>query len=514
VSYDVIVAGGGHNGLVCAAYLARAGLRVVVLERRERLGGLVEVLPNAARLRPSVIADLHLHRHGLELVRPRAQLLALGAPGDAPLAFSGEPAGTAQDLQSQVAEDGDAYQRFDAHVRRLAGFLAELHTQTPPRLDRLAPSDAPAGLALARAYRALGPRAGRELTRALPMAAADFVAEWFASDRLRAALVTRGCLFTAMGPWSAGTALVMLSDSAGTGRGAVGDLAYQRGGPARLAQALADAARAAGAELRTEAAVEHVLVEGDRVAGVALASGEEIAARAVACAVDPKTVLTGWLPPEVAGPQLRWRAGNIRTPGATAVVELALAHVPAFAGIEDERLQGRIVLAPGVDEVERAFDAWKYGEIAERPLIDATIPSLADPSQARDGTHLLRALVQWVPHGSDGAGLAQGVVDALEPHAPGLSALVSATRVQTPADLERDYGLHGGHLYHCEPSLDQFFAWRPIVGLARYRLGLSGLYLCGAGAHPGGGITGGPGQNSAREIVRDLGRRSLRSPVA
>jgi phytoene dehydrogenase-like protein len=498
VSYDAIVAGGGHNGLVCAASLARAGRRVVVVERRERTGGILDgVVSTVGRLRPGVVAELALERHGLTLVRPAVRMLAL-REGAGPIAFWSDPTRTAESIAAVSAEDADAYPRFDAHVRVLARFLGELAEVTPPRLDAGAVGDWQVGLRLARAYRRLSARAARELTRALPMAAADFVGEWFTSDAVRGPLAARGTLFTAMAPWSAGTTAVLLADSAGNDGGAAGQTTFATGGPAALASALESAAAAAGAEVRTGAEVAKLIVRGGRIAGVALASGEEIRAPVVACGVDPKTVLTRWLDPEEAGPRLRWRAGNIRTPGATAVVDLRLSSAPAIAGMDDrELLGGRIVVAPGIDHVERAFDRWKYGELSERPYLEAT---LADGS--------LHVLAQWVPYAADPDRVGDVVVAELERYAPGVGALVTDRRVLTPALIERELGISGGHLYHAEPGLDQFFAWRPVLGLARYRLAVHGLYLCGSGAHPGGGITGAPGQNAAREILADSHRAS------
>ena len=500
--YDVIVAGGGHNGLVCAAYLAQAGRRVAVLERRDAAGGIVEVLHTAGRLQPAVIDDLDLRAHGLDLIRPDVRMVALREDGPA-LTYWGDAGRTAEGLRAISAADADAYPRFDAHIRELAAFVAEVQASIPPRLDRAAIGDAAAGLRLARAYRRLGARAARELTRVLPMAVADLVGEWFTDDGVRGALAARGTLFTAMGPWSAGTALVLVADSAGNDGGGAGQTAFARGGPGALTQTLVRAARAAGADVRTGADVARVLTRDGRVEGVELASGEQITAPAVACAVDPKTALVSWLDPVLAGPRLRWRAGNIRTPGATARVDLALSALPAFAGAGEEALQGRIVVAPGVDAVERAFDAWKYGEMSDRPYLEATIPTLLQPGG--DG-HRMTVLAQWVPHAADPGDVGKRVVAALERVAPGIRKLVTATDVLTPAGIEREYGLSGGHLYHAEPALDQFYAWRPVIGLARHRLGVRGLYLAGAGAHPGGGITGGPGRNAAREILRDLRR--------
>jgi phytoene dehydrogenase-like protein len=503
--HDVIVAGGGHNGLVCAAYLARSGQRVAVLERRAAVGGIGEVFHTAGRLQPAVIDDLDLAGHGLELIRPAVRMVALRE--DAPaLVFWADPEHTAEELRRHVPADADAFLAFDAHLRMLAGFVAEVQASTPPRLDRAALADAPAGLRLARAYRRLGARAARELTRVLPMAVADFVGESFTDDAVRAAIAARGTQFTAMGPWSAGTALVLLNDSAGNDGGAAGQTAYVSGGPTALAGALTGAARAAGVDVRTGAEVVSVITRDGHVDGVQLASGEELTAPIVAAAVDPKTVLTRWVDPVVAGPRLRWRAGNIRTPGATARLDFDLTALPRFGGVDDDAaLHGRLVFAPGIDAVEQAFDCWKYGRVSDRPTLEATIPTLSDPTHTGDG-HRMTVLAQWVPHGADPDEVAQHVVAVLERHAPGIAALIAGTRVLTPAGIEQEYGLAGGHLYHAEPALDQFFAWRPVIGLARHRLGVRGLYLCGAGAHPGGGITGGPGRNAAREILRDLRR--------
>jgi phytoene dehydrogenase-like protein len=491
VRYDAIVAGGGHNGLVCAAVLARAGRKVVVVERRERTGGILDgVVSTVGRLRPGLIAELELERHGLQLIRPPVRMLALRDDGP-PIAFFANAARTAESLGSVSAADAESYPRFDAHVRVLARFLGDLAEVTPPRLDSGAVGDWQAGLRLARAYRRLDARSARELTRALPMASADFVGEWFATDAVRGALAARGSLFTAMGPWSAGTTAVLLTDSAGNDGGAPGQTAFARGGPGALASALEASARAAGAEIRTGAQVDRLLVRGGAIRGVALASGEEIEAPVVASGADPKTVLTRWLDPEEAGPRLRWRAGNIRTPGATAVVKLTLSAAPAIPGVDDpDLLAGRIVVAPGIDHVERAFDRWKYGELSERPYLEATLAGGA-----------LHVLAQWIPHAADPDAVGDLVVAELERHAPGIGETVTDRHVLTPALIERDFGISGGHVYHAEPGLDQFFAWRPVLGLARHRLAVPGLYLCGSGAHPGGGVTGGPGRNAAREIL-------------
>jgi len=276
-----------------------------------------------------------------------------------------------------------------------------------------------------------------------------------------------------------------------------------------LADALAAAARAFGAEIRTGAEVARIVTNSDgRATGVALRSGEELSSRVVASAVDPKQTLTRLLDPVVLGPELVWRGGNIRTPGATAKVDLALSGVPRFDGADEARLRGRIVIAPGIDYLERAADAAKYGRVSEEPMLEATLPSLSDPTLAPEGQHVMSVLFQAAPYAlreggweSERERVGDLTVKTLEAYAPGLEELVTARRVTTPVDLEREHGLSGGHVQHGEPGLENFFAWRPLLGHARYRFGVPGLFLCGSGAHPGGGVTGGPGQNASREIA-------------
>jgi phytoene dehydrogenase-like protein len=278
-----------------------------------------------------------------------------------------------------------------------------------------------------------------------------------------------------------------------------------------LAVALEASAKAFGAEIRTGFGVVEIRSRDGRVVGVTLADGETIDATLVVSAADPKHTL-GLCDPVELGPAMVWRAGNIRQPGATAKVNLALADLPSFNGADDvERLKGRIVVGTSIDHVERAKDAWKFGHVAEEPWLEATIPSLVDPSLAPGGKHVMSVLVEAAPRylrdgdwSTERDRLADLTVKTLERYAPGLGELIEARQVITPEDLENDYGLSGGHVYHAEPGLDQFFMWRPLNGHARYRFVLDGLYLAGSGAHPGGGITGGPGANAARQILKDL----------
>jgi len=527
--WDAVVIGGGHNALVAAAYLAKGGMRTLVLERREHVGGAAETtqlakgikVPTLAhtvgRLRPSVQKDLRLSRHGLSLVAPDVRVFAPSSDGGAVTLWS-DVRKTAEGLRARSESDAIEYVRFDKRVRAIGRFLDDLGRTTPPDIKSPGLGDAISGLRLGKSFKGLGRDGSRTVLRVLPMAVADLVAESFENDAVRAALAWRGVRYGAVGPWSAGTAAMLFGDAAGNDGGAAGETVFARGGPGGLADALAAASREQGATIRTSAAVARITADDGRATGVVLEDGEEIQASAVISGVDPKRTLVDLVDPVALGPSLGWRAANIRTPGVVVKVNLALTALPVFptAGGDEALLRGRIVVASSIDAMERAFDATKYGRWSERPILEATIPSLADPSLvegAKAGTHVMSIVAQYAPYELRDADWADQreafgdtVIEVLESVAPGIGKLVSHRQVLTPVDLERDYGLTGGHPLHAEAGLDQFFVWRPLLGHARYRIALERLYLCGSGAHPGGGITGGPGQNAAREILRDRGR--------
>ena len=529
-SYDAVVIGAGHNGMVCAAYLARAGMRTLVVERRPEPGGALadrELEPGikapalahtVGRLAPSVVEELRLREHGLELVAPSVRVFA-PQPDGRSITLWADPGRTAEELRHVSAADASSYPAFDERVRSLGRFMSHLQAATPPDLAAPSLRDGLTGLRLGRALVALDTNDVHTLLRVLPMAVADFVAEHFSDDALRAAIAVRGVQYAAMGPWSAGTTAVLLGDSANNDGGAAGQTVFARGGPGALAAALASSARAFGAELWLRAGVERIASEDGRATGVVLEDGREVSADVIVSNADPKRTLLTLLDPLDAGPSLRWRASNVRMPGVVAKVNLVLSALPRFPAAEGrgtERLAGRLVFAPGIDALERAFDATKYGRIADAPYLEATIPSLVDPSLTRGERHVMSVVVQYAPyHLREGSWqerkdeLGDLVLRTLEDYAPGLSDLVSTREVLTPADLEAEFGLTEGHPLHGEPSLDLFFAWRPLLGHAAYRLALEGLYLCGSGAHPGGGVTGGPGANAAREIYRDWARRRV-----
>jgi phytoene dehydrogenase-like protein len=527
--YDAVIVGAGHNGLVTAAYLARAGLRTLVLERRSRPGGPLvteEVAPGVRApvadgvggLRTGVVRDLRLGAHGFRAVEP--DVAAFAPSGDGPaLTLWRDTARTARELRTRRPHDAEAFVAFDRKVRSLGRFLAHIQATEPPDLASPSHADAIKGITLLNALRQLGRRQVRETLRVLPMSVADLVSEAVEEDALRGVLGARGIRYAAMGPRSAGTALNFLWDSA-SGGGAAGRTVFARGGPDALVEALLAAARSHGATLRCGVDVSAIRTKQGSVEGIALASGEEIDARIVASNADPRHTLLRLLDPAEVGPTLGWRAEHIRVPGVVAKVTLVLDGLPAFGGADDERLRGRIVIAPSLDDLERAFDDSKYGRVSEHPYLEATIPTLSDAALAPEGTHVITALFQYAPRRLREADwdqaardrVADTVIRTLEAHAPGIEDRVVARHVVTPADLEREYGLSGGHPMHGELALDQVFAWRPLLGHARYRLaGIRGLYLCGAGAHPGGGITGCPGRNAARAILADVRRARRRS---
>jgi phytoene dehydrogenase-like protein len=519
---DAVVIGGGHNGLIVAAYLAKAGRKVVVLERAEEVGGILRnseiapgfiapgVIHTVGRLRASVVKDLKLASYGFETVTPDVRLFAPQPEGPG-VTFWGDPDRTRDGLRDAGhVEDAVAFVEFDKRVRAFASFVAYINAVTPPDPKTPSFADAIMGLKLGKAFRDLGAKAGRETIRAMPMSVADLVQETFHDEGIRGPLAMRGVLYTAMGAWATGTAAVFINDSAGNDGGAAGTAVTAKGGTGALAAALAASAARLGVDIRTGVGVAAIRTRDGRVLGVTTDHGEELDASLVVSGADPKSTLALCDPVEL-GPQTVWRANNIRQPGATAKVNLALSALPSFNGATDPaQLMGRIGVARSIDHVEQAMDAVKYGYVSEDPILEATIPSLIDPALAPEGSHVMSIVMQAAPRylrdgdwASERDRLGDIVVKSMERVAPGLGELIEARQVITPQDLEADYGLAGGHVYHAEPGLDQFFAWRPLNGEARYRLVFDGLYLAGSGAHPGGGITGAPGANAARQIASD-----------
>jgi phytoene dehydrogenase-like protein len=529
---DVVIVGGGHNGLVAACYLAAAGLRPLVLERRDEVGGAAiteEIHPGfrcstlahaAGPLLPQVARDLQLGQYGLTTVVPDTRLFAPGPDGRA-VRLYGDPAKTASGLARLSPADAERYPAFCESFSRIGRALAPVLTMTPPSIDKPSPGDLWNLGVIGKNVRGLGRKDAYRLLRWGPMAVADLAAEWFETELLRAAVAARGIYGAFAGPWSAGTSMSLLLQAAVDGHPA-GPAAFPVGGMGALTQALAAAAGAAGAEIRTGAPVARVLVRGGRAASVVLESGEEIPARAVVSNADPKRTFLKLVDPADLEPGFLAKIRNYRTPGAAAKVNLALSGLPTFDALKNSgdaaaALSGRVHIGPEIDYLERAYDDAKYGDFSRQPYLDVAIPSLADDSLAPRGAHVLSIYAQFAPYAlreGDWASrreeLGDAIVNTLAAYAPDLKGLVVARQVLTPLDLEERYGLTGGHALHGEPSLDQFFTFRPLIGWAQYRTPVDGLYLCGAGTHPGGGVTGGPGANASREILKDLknGRRS------
>ncbi len=524
---DVIILGAGHNGLVAAFYLAKAGLKPLVLERRPVAGGCAvteEFFPGfrgstlahgGGPIRPEISREMKLAKHGLHLLEPDPRLFA-PAPDGRVLLLYGDPSTSAANILRFSKKDAEKYRQLQKMLARIAALLDRLLTMTPPDIDNPTTGELMHLLMTGREFRSLGRDDMFRVLRWGPMAIADFVAEWFETDLVRAAVAARGIFGTAMGPWSAGSTAVMLLRTPADGN-PVGSAAFPRGGMGALTQAMAAAATAAGAEIRTGAEVAQVLVKDGKVTGVALASGEEISAQRVVSNADPRRTFLKLVDPVHLGPDFVVKLQNYRCAGNLAKVNLALDGVPQFtalkeAGASAAALAGRIHIGPGIDYLERAFDASKYGKFSEQLHLEAAIPSLSDPSLAPAGKHVMSIYAQFAPYklrdawSSQRNALGDAVVKTLAAYAPKLPEMILHRQVITPADLEEHYGLTSGHIFHGELALDQLFTMRPLLGWARYRTPIDGLYLCGNGTHPGAGLTGQCGANAAREIVKDLKR--------
>jgi phytoene dehydrogenase-like protein len=518
VRFDVVVIGAGPNGLVAAASLAKAGLKTLVLERTDRVGGGVRMseiapgfrcptLAHTVALDPSIVRALALERHGLEILQPDARACAPTVDGRA-LTLWRDPTRACQEIGAFSSRDGARYVPFLESVRRISRVLAAALESLPPSFDALTAGDLFAGLKLGRAFRALGKTDGHRLMRWISMPVADLVAEWFDSEPLRAAVTAGGVLGSFLGPRSAGSSLVLLLLGAIHGH-PISNGWFSRGGVGAVSDALAEAARQAGVVIRTDAAVERIEVTGDAASAVALASGESIAARAIVSNVDPKRTLLKMIDPIYLAPEFVRRVQHIRARGTLAKVNYAVAALPNVAHQSPAALSGHIRLAPNVDAIERAFDTAKYGGFSDEPWIELTIPSVTDPSLAPSGAHVVSAYVQYAPYDLRGTTwddererLGNVATRTIGRYAPGFESTIVARQVITPFDLERTYGFTGGHIFHGELALDQLFMGRPVLGWTRYATPIRNLYLCGAGTHAG--LNGGSGALVAKEVVRNL----------
>ncbi len=515
--YDVAVVGAGLNGLVTAAYLARAGRSVLVAERRAALGGAVgteEIAPgfkvsstyaSAENFHPSIQKDLKLAEHGLKLLPAKGSAFLPGKNGDS-LTIRGAAEGVPSD-------DAAAFAGLDAFLGRVAGALEPALTKPLPEVAPRGFSDVLGLLTLGWRLRGLGKREMPEAMRYLPMPVKDVLDDHFASEPLKALVAGPALRASYLAPRSAGSAFQLLLERPGWSAGLLRPPVFVEGGLGALADAIAAAVRAAGAEIRTECAVERVVHDEDGVAaGVVLASGEEVAATRVVSNADPRRTLLELADPRWLDPEVAFAVRNIRARGTVALVHLALGELPSFAGADGEAaLAGRIQVGSTLDEIEQAFDPVKYGEVPERPFLEITVPSLTDPGLAPEGKHVMQVWAQWVPyHLAEGSWderrdeLGEKIVARIAEVAPGIAEIIEHRQVLTPKDLEDRYGMTGGSLYHVEPALDQSLYLRPMAGWYQYRTPIENLYLCGPGTHPGGGVTGLPGKNAATRVLADF----------
>ena len=518
----VVILGAGHNGLVTAFYLAKAGLKPLLLERRPLVGGCAiteefhpgfrcsKLAHSAGPVRSEVVGDMNLAKHGLKAVTPDVRVLSL-SPDEKPLALYSDVAKSQQEIANFSTKDAANYAEFQKPLARIAEVIELLMTMTPPDLDDPA-ADWWELLKTGRKIRGLGEKDLYRLLRWGPMAVADLVAEWFETELLRGTIAAQGIFGAFLGPWSAGSSATLLLRAAADGNPA-GPGSYIVGGLGALTTAMAAAATEVGAEIRTSCEVTGIAVKDGVATGVVLANGDEIEARAVISSADPKRTLLGLVEAQNLQPSFLQRLQHYRMNGTVAKVNLALAGLPKFKGVDGDAaklLSGRIQISPEVDYLERAFDASKYGEFSQHPYIETTIPSLWDQSLAPAGKHVMSIYMQYAPYNLRGDwglqrdALGDTVVKALAEYAPELPGLIEAREVITPKDLEQTYGLTGGHIFHGELALDQLFTMRPLLDWAQYRTPIQNLYLCGSGTHPGIGLTGGSGANAAREIAKDL----------
>jgi phytoene dehydrogenase-like protein len=527
VAREIVIIGGGHNALVTAFYLARKGLKPLVLERRATVGGAAvteefhpgfrcSTVAHTGGPPSSILNDMQLARHGLQELESPIRIFAPTPEGRA-LTLYTDTKRSAEEVKKFSPKDAGPYVEFHDRLARAAAVIEPLLELTPPAIDKPFGQDLWKLVRIGRRLRGLGKKEMVRLLRWGPMAAADFVAEFFETDLLRATVAARGIFGAAMGPWSAGSTALLLLRAAWDPY-PVGNSAMPRGGMGGLTSAMAAAAKEAGAEIRTGAVVAQILVKNGAVTGVALASDEQIAAKLVVSGADPRRTFLGLLDPVHLPPSFVVKMQNYRSSGTMAKLNLALEALPAFTAAKNSghgcaALAGRIHIGPGTDYLERAFDHSKYGEFSREPYLDVRIPTLLDPSLAPEGQHVMSVCMQFAPYrlrkgdwSQQRDALRDTIVHTLSQYAPDLPSKILAAQTITPADLESRYGLTGGHPYHGELALDQLFAMRPQLGWARYRTPVRGLYLCGSGTHPGNGLTGVSGANAAREILKDLRR--------
>jgi phytoene dehydrogenase-like protein len=509
---DIIVIGGGHNGLICAAYLARAGKKVTVLEAADRVGGVAAAREFAPGYKASVAhllyllddgirKELALDSNGLSIARSGLATIAL-SPDENHITLSADRV----EGGGLSPEDRAAYTEYRRFMSKFAAVIGAMHNMAPPRI-RKERGDLVALGKLALKIRMLGRDDMREFLRIAGINIFDILMENFENPLLKGALSLDALLGTFSGPRSNNSVFTALHRMSGNNAGPAGASALPAGTMGAVAESLAAAARSAGAEIRSRCPVKRILMNGMQVAGVELEGGEQLLADTVVSNADPKTTFMDLLGARHVEADFARRIQNFRARGNTAKLHLALDGLPNFKGVSEQQLGERLLIAPTMEYVDQAFDHCKYGEFSARPVAEIVLPTLHDPSLAPEGGHVLSAVVQYAPRqlaGGWGEGkkaFSEVVMDALSAYAPDIRDRTVAAELLTPEDLEKDYRMTGGHWHHGELSLDQFLMLRPVPKAAQYRTPVDGLYLCGAGCHPGGGIMGSAGRNAANAVL-------------
>ncbi len=521
-AYDAIVIGGGHNGLVTAAYLGRAGRKVLVLERRHLVGGAAvteEVFPGfkftvcsyvCSLLRPEIIRDLNLPAHGYQIIPVESTLTPLE---DGRYLFRGaDPEENRREISKFSKQDAEAYPKFGKLMVKIARFVKPQLAMTPPDLGSMSLANLRLALETRGHFKGADQETLYTFARLLTMSSADYLDEWFETDALKGTMCASGIIGTFLGPRSPGTAYVLIHHYMGEVDGAFRAWGFVKGGMGMVSESIASAARSYGVEIRVNAEVRQILVQDGRAVGVELATGERIFAKIVASGADPKRTFLGMLERSQLPQDFVRDIERYNIEGSSAKVNLALKEAPNFTCMPGEgvHLQGAVSISPSVEYIERAYDDAKYGDFSKHPYMDVMVPSAIDPGLAPPGKHIMSIFVQYAPyHLRTGTwdekreALGDAVVETLAQYAPNLPKAIVGRQVLTPLDLERTIGLTGGNIFHGELTPNQLFLFRPVPGWAQYRMPIKGLYLCGSGAHPGGGVMGAPGYNAAREILHD-----------
>jgi len=520
--YDLIVIGGGHNGLVAAAYLGRAGKKVLVLERRRVLGGAAvteEVHPGfkftelsyvCSLMRPEIIRELDLPSHGFQVIPQDASFTPL--PDGEYLYYRGDHQEAVQAVSKFSKTDAENLSSFSRVMTRMAKFVAPMLMMTPPDLHSLALTNLLRLRELANHFLSLDEEEIYTFFRLMTMSSADYLDAWFESEPLKAGMSSSGIIGTLLGPRSPGTAYVLIHHYMGEIDGSYRSWGFVRGGTGGLSYSIARAAQAAGVEIRTAAEVRRILVRDGRAVGVELANGEKIYAKGIVSNADPKRTFLKLLEPSDLPADFVQGIRNYNIIGSSGKVNLALKELPKFKALPQAgpHLTGVITIGPDTDYIERAYDDAKYGDFSRRPYIDMCIPSTLDPTMAPAGKHVMSMFVQYAPYNlrkgtwpDRREEFGETVIDTIEEYIPDIRKIILYRQVITPWDIENEFGLTGGNIFHGELTPDQLFFLRPTPGWAQYRTPIKGLYGCGSGTHPGGGIMGAPGANAAREILKD-----------